>query len=307
MAKSTSKTSKSAKAATSKTKATATKKAKPKVEKVEKEIVEVENEILDKDVIVEEPVRDEVELTVKGNLAALYKLQRIESKIDKIRIIKGELPLEVEDLEDEVEGMSTRIANIISENEQLAKEIQERKNNSKERNSLIKRYEEQLNNVKNSREYDNLNKEVEYQDLEIQINEKHIKEIQNKIAITQEDIKQYQANLEELKSELEIKKSELDDIVSETELEEKELTELSLQQKKVIEERLLSAYERIRNSARNGLAVVLVERNSCGGCFNSIPPQRQLDIKSHKKIIVCEFCGRILIDEDLAEEYKDQI
>ncbi|MGB4655774.1 MAG: C4-type zinc ribbon domain-containing protein [Bacteroidales bacterium] len=292
----TTKTTKAPKAAKA-TKAIEETKVKTKdvPEVVEKEEVEV----------VEKVDEQQVELTVKENLSALYKLQRVDSKIDKIQIIKGELPLEVQDLEDEVEGLGTRIENYIHEIDTCEKEIKNKKNDTKERFVLVKRYEEQLNNVRNNREYDSLQKEIEFQGLEVQLNDKKIKEFEAKIASNKDAIEKFQSQLGELQSELEIKQAELKDIVAETEIEEKELREISEKQKAKIEERLVFAYQRIRNAARNGLAVVPVERNSCGGCFSTIPPQRQLDIRSHKKIIVCEFCGRILIDSELVGEIDE--
>lgn len=290
----TTKTTKATKAA----KATEETKVKTKdvAEVVEKEVVEV---------VEKADEQQEVELTVKENLSALYKLQRVDSKVDKIQIIKGELPLEVQDLEDEVEGLSTRIENYIHEIDTCEKEIKNKKNDTKERFVLVKRYEEQLNNVRNNREYDALQKEIEFQGLEVQLNDKKIKEFEAKIASNKDAIEKFQSQLGELQSELEIKQTELKDIVAETEIEEKELREISEKQKAKIDERLVFAYQRIRNAARNGLAVVPVERNSCGGCFSTIPPQRQLDIRSHKKIIVCEFCGRILIDSELVGEIDE--
>ncbi|MDD3737888.1 MAG: C4-type zinc ribbon domain-containing protein [Lentimicrobiaceae bacterium] len=293
----TTKTTKATKA-TKAAKATEETKVKTKdvPEVVEKEVVEVVEKVDE---------QQEVELTVKENLSALYKLQRVDSKIDKIQIIKGELPLEVQDLEDEVEGLSTRIENYIHEIDTCEKEIKSKKNDTKERFVLVKRYEEQLNNVRNNREYDALQKEIEFQGLEVQLNDKKIKEFEAKIASNKDAIEKFQSQLGELQSELEIKQTELKDIVAETEIEEKELREISEKQKAKIDERLVFAYQRIRNAARNGLAVVPVERNSCGGCFSTIPPQRQLDIRSHKKIIVCEFCGRILIDSELVGEIDE--
>lgn len=243
---------------------------------------------------------DETEISVEKKLVALFTLQQIDSQVDRIRIIRGELPLEVEDLEDEVSGLETRIENYVSEVQSLEQQIAEKQHSIKESQALIRRYEEQQNNVRNNREYDALTKEVEYQNLEIQLAEKRIREFNHQLMLRRDEIENADHILIDKKNDLEVKKSELSDIVTETEIEEKNLLEKSAEQRKYIEDRLVTAYSRIRTNARNGLAVVSVERDACGGCFNSIPPQRQLDIRLHKKIIVCEFCGRILVDKELA-------
>ncbi len=248
-----------------------------------------------------EHVKDETEISIEKKLIALYTLQQNDSKIDRIKIVRGELPLEVEDLEDEVAGLETRIDNYIQEIEMLDKQIADKQLAIKESQGLIKRYEEQQNNVRNNREYDALTKEVEFQNLEIQLAEKRIREFSAQLTMAKEEIENAQHELSDRRNDMEAKRSELTDIVAETELEEKELNNKSEQQQRLIEERLLIAYKRIRKNARNGLAVVPVERDACGGCFSYIPPQRQLDIKLHKKIIVCEFCGRILVDKELAD------
>ncbi len=245
--------------------------------------------------------KDEIEITIEKKLVALYTLQQNDSKIDRIKIVRGELPLEVEDLEDDVAGLETRIDNYIQEVELVEKQVSDKHQAIKESQALIKRYEEQQNNVRNNREYDALTKEVEFQSLEIQLAEKRIREFNAQLTMRKEEIESAQHELGDRKNDLEAKRSELTDIVAETELEEKELIAKSDQQQRLIEERLLIAYKRIRKNARNGLAVVPVERDACGGCFSYIPPQRQLDIKLHKKIIVCEFCGRILVDKELAD------
>lgn len=252
----------------------------------------------------EEVQKDESDVSIEKKLVTLFRLQQIDSKIDRIRIVRGELPLEVEDLEDDVAGLETRVDNYIQEVESLEKQVQDKNNNIKECQGLIKRYEEQQNNVRNNREYDALTKEIEYQSLEIQLAEKRIREFTIQLNMRKEEIEVAQNELSDLKNDLEVKRAELTDIVAETELEEKELIRKSAEQQGLIEERLLVAYKRIRKNARNGLAVVPVERDACGGCFSSIPPQRQLDIKLHKKIIVCEFCGRILVDKEMAMESK---
>ncbi len=246
-------------------------------------------------------VEQGIEITIEKKLIALYTLQQIDSQTDKIRIIRGELPLEVQDLEDEVAGLETRIDNYIKELELLKQSIAEKENSIIDSKALIKKYEEQQMNVRNNREYDSLSKEIEFQSLEIQLSEKRIKEFNFKCNAIEEDIENSQQILKERKDDLEIKRSELADIVTETEKEEKQLIKKSEENQKFIEERLLTAYKRIRKNARNGLAVVQIERDACGGCFNKIPPQHQLDIRMNKKIIVCEYCGRILVDQDIVD------
>ncbi|MEA5110728.1 hypothetical protein SDC9_21572 [bioreactor metagenome] len=243
---------------------------------------------------------EETEISIEKKLIALYSLQQIDSQIDKIKIIRGELPLEVEDLEDEIIGLETRIDNYIQEIEALKVSVKEKEAQIKDSHLQIKRYEEQQMNVRNNREYDSLSKEIEFQNLEIALAEKRIKEFSQLLSLKNEEIEAAQTVLDERKNDLEIKKSELADIVSETEKEENSLQGKSEEYQRYIEERLLTAYKRIRKNARNGLAVVSVERDACGGCFSAIPPQRQLDIRMHKKIIVCEYCGRILVDHGLA-------
>jgi len=240
---------------------------------------------------------ENVELSIEQKLTNLYRLQQIESQIDRIRIIRGELPLEVQDLEDEIAGLETRIDNYIQQIAEYEQKILEKKNIIKDCQALIKKYEDQQMNVRNNREYDALSKEIEYQQLEIQLANKRINELNH----LKEEIEKAQKLVEENKSELEIKRSELADIIAETEKEEKELLQKAEKCRKLIEDRLLLAYTRIRKNARNGLAVVHVERDACGGCFNKIPPQHQLDIRMHKKIIVCEYCGRILVDQAIVD------
>jgi len=215
-------------------------------------------------------VKETKDLTVEEKLKALFELQVVDSKIDDIKRLRGELPLEVQDLEDEIEGLQTRIQNYEEELEKLNDSIVHKKNEIKEAESLIKKYSEQQNNVRNNREFDSLAKEI----------------------------------LEDRAKDLEAKKAELNSIVSETQKEEEDLENKSEAIQEVIEDRLLNAYKKIRDNARNGLAVVSVQRDACGGCFNKIPPQRQLDVRSRKKIIVCEYCGRILVDPDLEEEFN---
>ncbi len=240
------------------------------------------------------------ETSVEEKLQALYDLQVIDSKIDRIRTIRGELPLEVQDLEDEVAGLETRIEKANEALDTLASDVSAKKNQIEESKAAIKKYEEQQKNVRNNREYDALTKEIEFQNLEIELAEKRIKEYSATIENKNEINDASKAKLEDVKKDWELKKSELAEIISETEKEEADLQTKSEKAEKVIEERLLTAYKRVRDNARNGLAVVPVERSACGGCFNKIPPQRQLDINSHKKVIVCEHCGRILIDPKMA-------
>ena len=274
-----------------------TKKGKTAKSKVAEEEIQAEQS----KVKTTEESDENLVITIEKKLNALYNLQMIDSSIDKMRIVRGELPLEVEDLEDEIAGLETRIENFIQETEQLKEAIADKENLIVESKSMIKKYEDQQMNVRNNREYDSLTKEIEFQNLEIQLSEKRIKESTFKLQGVQEDIDKSQAYLEERKNDLEIKNSELKDIITETEKEEVTLLEKSEENRKYIEDRLLTAYTRIRTNARNGLAVVKIERDACGGCFNKIPPQHQLDIRMHKKIIVCEYCGRILVDNAIAE------
>jgi hypothetical protein len=244
----------------------------------------------------------EPELTVEEKLRALFSLQLVDSEIDKIRTLRGELPLEVQDLEDEVEGLETRINNLKSEVTELEKSIVSKTNEITTSQGLIKKYEDQQNNVRNNREYDSLSKEVEFQTLEIELCNKKIREFTVQVAEKKEVMTVAQAALDERKRDLDGKKGELEDITRDTQKEEEQLDERSKILQTKIEERLLTAYKRIRINARNGLAVVSVQRDACGGCFNQIPPQRQLDIRSRKKIIVCEYCGRILVDDEIVSE-----
>ncbi|MEJ5993911.1 C4-type zinc ribbon domain-containing protein [Pedobacter sp. Du54] len=246
-----------------------------------------------------------MEQTVEQKLKALYELQNLHTKIDKIRQIRGELPMEVADLEDEVAGLETRIQKIKAELDDTEDAIVNRKNMIKDAQNLIKKYDTQLKDVKNNREYDALTKEVEIQNLEIQVCEKKIKEHGFEIASKTEIYEQALANIEARKGDLELKKSELETITAETEKEEQGLLKKADKAETQIEERLLTAYHRLRTNAVNGLAVVTIDRDSCSGCFNQIPPQRQLDIRQRKKVIVCEHCGRILVDEALTQELAE--
>jgi predicted nucleic acid-binding Zn-ribbon protein len=241
----------------------------------------------------------EKEYTVEERLRSLYQLQTIMTEIDKIKTLRGELPLEVQDLEDEIIGLDTRLHNYQAEIEENKGAVNAQKKKIIESTHLIEKYKAQLENVRNNREFDNLSKEVEFQGLEVEFAEKKIREFNVAIDSKKEDIKQCKELLEGRKGDLEQKKSELDEIISETRQEEEKLREKGKKLEDAIESRLLSAFKRIRKGAHNGLAVVDIQRDACGGCFNKIPPQKQMDIKLRKKIIVCEYCGRIMIDPEL--------
>jgi predicted nucleic acid-binding Zn-ribbon protein len=253
---------------------------------------------------VEELSDESAQRKIENTLVVLFKLQQFDSQIDKIKMIRGELPLEVQDLEDEIMGLETRIENHKEEVQSLEKSILEKKGAIKDSEALIKKYEEQKMNVRNNREYDSLTKEIEFQTLEIQLAEKRIKEFTEDLSQKKSQIEESEEVLGERRNDLDIKNSELKDIIEETEIEEKELMKLSEELQGQLEDRLYVAYQRIRQNARNGLAIVQIERDACGGCFNKIPPQHQLDIRMHKKIIVCEYCGRILVDNDITKRAK---
>lgn len=253
---------------------------------------------------MEKTKKAEVEISIEDRLRALYSLQLVDSEIDKIRTLRGELPLEVQDLEDEIAGLETRLGNLREEVANLEKSVQKKNLEISESEALIKKYEEQQKNVRNNREFDSLSKEIEYQNLEIELYNKKIKEFNVQIEEKKVLIGESEATLSERRSDLENKKAELDEIISDTQKEEEGLFKKLEKVQAFIEDRLLTAYKRIRSNARNGLAVVPVQRDACGGCFNQIPPQRQLDIKSRKKIIVCEYCGRILVDDEIIKETK---
>ena len=240
-------------------------------------------------------------MSVAEKLDALYQLQQVDTEIDKIKILRGELPLEVQDLEDEIAGLETRIGNIENEMAALQEAISKKNNEVLNAQGMIKKYEEQQKNVRNNREYDSLSKEIEFQTLEIELSEKRKKEFSEQVADKESLITESKTVLEERQGDLANKRSELDEIIADTQKEEEILVQKRSSFESMIESRLFMAYEKIRNNARNGLAVVTVERDACGGCFNKIPPQRQLDIGSRKKIIVCEYCGRILVDTDKKE------
>ena len=244
--------------------------------------------------------KDPSEFTVEEKLKALYQLQTILSKIDEIRTLRGELPLEVQDLEDEVIGLTTRIDNYKNDVVTLNKSIKENELSIEKSRQSIARYEENQNNVRNNREFDALNKEIEFCNLEIELSEKKIRDAKAALVARQEDIENSNAQLAEKRDDLERKKIELEEIVDETRKDEERLREEAKILEGNIEPRLLLSFKRIRKNTRNGLGIVYVERDACGGCFNKIPPQRQLDIRMRKKIIVCEYCGRILVDPELA-------
>ena len=244
--------------------------------------------------------KDPADLSIEDKLKNLYQLQTMLSEIDKIKTLRGELPLEVQDLEDEIEGLTTRIEKIQEEIANLQREVSSRRITIQNNLANIERYTSQLDNVRNNREYENLTKEIEYLQLDNQLNEKKIREAGEAQERKSEEIRRCSDTVTERRTDLDIKKSELDEIISETRAEEEKLRERSKSLEATIEPRLLSAFKRIRKNSRNGLGIVYVQRDACGGCFNKIPPQRQLDIRMRKKIIVCEYCGRIMIDPELA-------
>jgi len=238
-------------------------------------------------------------VSIEQKLQALYKLQLTDSKIDQIIYLQGELPLEVKDLEDELAGLETRITKIETEIKAKEEEITTKHQEIKDAETQIKKYSDQQMEVRNNREFESLAKEIEYQNLEIELCQKRIKEFTAEVDSKKKLIESSKATYDDRKKDLDLKTSELDSIISETQKEVDDLKNASKSIENLVEDRLVTAYKRIRSNARNGLAVVSVERDACGGCFNQIPPQRQLDVKTHKKIIVCEYCGRILIDKEL--------
>ncbi len=251
--------------------------------------------------------KDPSELSVEERLKTLYQLQTALSAIDEKRLLRGELPLEVQDLEDEIAGLTTRVEKIAADIEEYQKAITTKKGEIADAEASVERYKEQLNEVKNNREYDTLSKEIEFQTLEIELCNKKIREANNKIADKQREMESSQALIAERQGDLDVKKNELEEIMEETRVEEEKLKETVKSLEAKIEGRLLTSFKRIRRNARNGLGIVYVQRDACGGCFNKIPPQRQLDIKMHKKIIVCEYCGRIMIDPELAGVKVDKV
>ena len=244
--------------------------------------------------------KDPTDLSVEEKLKTLYQLQTTLSAIDEKRALRGELPLEVQDLEDEIAGLNTRVEKIENEIAEFQSAMVQKRGEIAKAQSSIERYKAQLDEVKNNREYDTLTKEIEFQSLEVQLCEKKIKEAQEQVAQKQEDLEKNKAVIADRNEDLTHKRSELDEIMQETKEAEETLKAKAKELETKIEPRLLSSFKRIRKNARNGLGIVYVQRDACGGCFNKIPPQRQLDIKMHKKIIVCEYCGRILIDPELA-------
>ncbi len=239
-------------------------------------------------------------LSVESRLKTLYELQTILSEIDRIKTIRGELPLEVKDLEDQIAGLHTRIDNFTAEIAELTKSVAAEKEKIINCQNLVERYDEQMKNVRNNREYDLLQKEVEFQSLEIELAQKHINDHTRAIENRRSDIQATRDRLADMEHILAEKRGELDEIVSETRQEEENLRMKAKDLEPKIDERTLTAFKRIRKNARNGLGIVYVQRNACGGCFNRIPPQKQMEIRMHKKIIVCEYCGRIMIDPTLA-------
>jgi uncharacterized protein len=244
---------------------------------------------------------EEKDISIEEKLRALHELQSVVSAIDKIKVLRGELPLEVQDLEDDIAGLKTRLHNLDDETRTLETAISNKKMAIKESQTLIVKYTEQQNNVRNNREFDSLAKEIEYQTLEIQLAEKRIKEFTVDMTAKKEAIASSKLELAERMDDLVRKNKELGEITEETKIEEEKLRIKAEKIESFVESRLLVAFKRIRKNARNGLAVVTIQRDACGGCFNKIPPQRQLDIASRKKIIVCEYCGRILVDEKINE------
>ncbi len=242
------------------------------------------------------------DFSVEEKLAAVLALQKIDSKIDEIKTMKGELPMEVKDLEDEIEGLQVRMNNIDAEIESINTFIEGKNTAKKDAQALIKKYEKQQDNVKNNREFEAINKEIEMQELEVKLNDKHIKDATYEQRDRTNSRLKTEEKVKDVEESLNVKRAELEKISLDTEKEEAILAEKSNEAKEKVDPRLLTAYERIRSSYRNGLAVVPILRDSCGGCFNVIPPQRQSEIRQHKKIIVCEHCGRILVDSDLHDK-----
>ena len=260
--------------------------------------------------MAKEAKKDPQELTVEQKLKTLYQLQTNLSKIDEIKTLRGELPLEVQDLEDEIAGLSTRIDRIKAEVAELKTAIAGKKVEIETAKASVAKYKEQQENVRNNREYDFLSKEIEFQTLEIELCEKKIREFTAGEQEKTKEIADSTHMLEERQKDLDVKKNELDEIIAETKQEEEKLRDAAKELETKIELRLLQSFKRIRKNSRNGLGIVYVQRDACGGCFNKIPPQRQLDIRSRKKVIVCEYCGRILIDPELAgitPEHKEEV
>ena len=250
--------------------------------------------------------KDPTDLSVEERLKALYQLQTTLSAIDEERALRGELPLEVQDLEDEIAGLTTRVEKIKNDIKEFEDAVKQKKAEIGEAQASVERYKAQLNDVKNNREYDTLSKEIEFQTLEIELCNKKIREANAKVEEKNADLKATEEQIADRRQALEEKKNELEEILDETRAEEERLKEKAKELEVKIEPRLLASFKRIRKNARSGLGIVYVQRDACGGCFNKIPPQRQLDIRMHKKIIVCEYCGRILIDPELAGVKADK-
>lgn len=250
--------------------------------------------------MAKEKTKNPAEINVEEKLKNLYALQTTLTQIDKVKTLRGELPREVQDLEDEIEGLTTRIEKIGKEIENIKRDIAAMNENIEVNNANIARYKTQMDSVRNNREYDNLTKQIEYAELDNQLNEKRIGEAKALIESKSQEMANSTAAVNDRRTDLDIKKSELDEIIADTRAEEERLREAAKNLECTIEPRLLSAFKRIRHNSRNGLGIVTVDRDACGGCYNKIPPQRQLDIRMRKKIIVCEYCGRIIIDRELA-------
>jgi predicted nucleic acid-binding Zn-ribbon protein len=246
------------------------------------------------------------EMKVEDKLKALYELQTVDNEIFKIHTLRGELPLEVQDLEDELAGLDTRIKKLEEDIDNLNKEVSHKKNEIANSQELIKKYNDQQMNVRNNREYESISKEIEFQTLEIELAEKRIKEYSAAIVQKQESIDKSKHAYEERTKDLDAKNAELGKIIDETAKEEKKLEKRATEISEQIEERLFTAYERIKNNTTNRIAVATVERDACSGCFNRIPPQRQVDIQNRKKIIVCEYCGRVLVDANIGDDIKSE-
>ena len=251
--------------------------------------------------------KDPTDLSVEDKLKTLFQLQTALSSIDEKRALRGELPLEVQDLEDEIEGLNTRVEKIQNEIGEFQRAIVQKKGEIATAEASVSRYKSQLDEVKNNREYDTLSKEIEFQSLEIELCNKKIREAEARIQEKNAELAASNETIRERQEDLDVKKGELDEIIAETRAEEDKLKEKVKDLEAKIESRLLTSFKRIRKNARNGLGIVYVQRDACGGCFNKIPPQRQLDIKMHKKIIVCEYCGRIMIDPELAGVKIDKV
>lgn len=249
----------------------------------------------------------EKEITVNEKLLALYKLQVIDSKIDELRRLRGDTPLKVKDIEDEIIGLKTRKDNIETDAKELNDQVSEKKNIIKDAKQKLKKYSEQQNKVRNNREFEAISKQIEYEELEIELSEKRIKEYKAQIKEKEEKLENIDNEINEKEDDYKVAKAELDDIIVDTQKDEDHLKEIRTAIEEKIEKRLLKAYLRIRKGVRNGLAVVPIYREACGGCFNKIAPQRQIDVASHKKIIVCEFCGRILVDDEIVETVEKDI